>query len=354
LLLSATANVCFGLIHLMFSRNVSFANPPLPASPRASRNYLTLVFPFFLVTCALCYQYGWHQYTFAGHEVDVDSLGGMFTVTAYFKFFFVAIYLYYLYRFGLNKGAWILLGEHVIVMVVDGSRATFLPILLLTLFILLDRVSNQKMMRRIYLIAIAGIILSIGTRALILHSGNFLVDMIIPVTVEGSLGDYSALQTIQGVETLPHPKYTYGASYVIDPLVWLIPKFIGREGLSSFGRWTDDLANVLDEKFAPMGGFYYLSEAIAAYSYAGPAIVTLLFAIFLVWIERNKNRYPILYLSWMPTLGILFIKTPFGNCFKLFLIQLIGINILCLLRRIKLALPHRRREVRDRLAMTPG
>jgi hypothetical protein len=354
LVLAAISNFCFGLVYLAFYRNVPFAPPKFVTSWRSRRNYILLVFPFFLVTVALCYKYGWHQFTFATHGDDSAVIGGMFTVTAYFKYFFVAIYLYYIYRFGLDKGAWILLGEHLIVMGVDGARSTFLPVLLVTLFVLLDTITNQSRIKRIYLLAIVGITLSIAARALILHASSLVQDMVLPVVVEGGMGDYPSLQSIQGVESMPNPHYTYGTSYILDPLVWLIPQSIGRKGLSPFENWTDSLSNVLEDKFAPMGGFYYISEAVAAFSYAGPAIVTLIFAGFLLWIELNKNRYRLLYLAWMPTIGILFVKMQFGNCFKLFAIQFLSIYLLSALSKIKVSLPQRPHNMKPSFVAVPN
>src|ERR1035437_7826319 len=81
LVLAAISNVCFGLVFLMFYRDVRFAAPPLPSSKRVRRIYLYLAFPLFLVTCALCEKYGWHQLSFAGYAVGGGgTLGGMFTV----------------------------------------------------------------------------------------------------------------------------------------------------------------------------------------------------------------------------------------------------------------------------------
>lgn len=346
LLLAACSNVCFGVVHLAFFRSVRFCGSETRLTPAMRRRYVYLTFPFFVVTCVLCHLYGWHQYTFAGYEADVAALSGMFTVTAYFKYFFVAIYFYYIYRFGIDKGMWILLGEHLIVMVIDGARSTFLPILLVTLFILIDQITDERKIRRVYVLAVAGILLSIGTRALILSGSSLLQDMIIPVTIEGTMGDYPALQSIHGIENSLHPQYTYGLSYIVDPLVWLIPESLGRKGLSSFEVWTSSLSNTLQEKFAPAGGFYYLSEAVAAFSYAGPAIVTTIFAGFLVWVERNKNRHRLLYLAWMPTIGILFIKMEFGNCFKLFLIQFLSIYLLSRLAKLKNLIFYNKRLVK--------
>jgi hypothetical protein len=178
--------------------------------------------------------------------------------------------------------------------------------------------------------------------------------MVLPVVVEGGMGDYPSLQSIQGVESMPNPHYTYGTSYILDPLVWLIPQSIGRKGLSPFENWTDSLSNVLEDKFAPMGGFYYISEAVAAFSYAGPAIVTLIFAGFLLWIELNKNRYRLLYLAWMPTIGILFVKMQFGNCFKLFAIQFLSIYLLSALSKIKVSLPQRPHNMKPSFVAVPN
>jgi hypothetical protein len=166
--------------------------------------------------------------------------------------------------------------------------------------------------------------------------------MIVPITVEGAMGDYPSLQSIQGVDQLLHPQYTFGASYVVDPLVWLIPQALGREGLSSFSKWTDSLTNVLEDKFAPTGGFYYVSEAVAALSYVGPAIITIIYAAALIWVEKNKNHHRLLYLSWMSTLGLLFIKTQFGNCVKLFLIQILSLYVLLGISKLNFLLPKKK------------
>ncbi|MEZ2348034.1 hypothetical protein [Terriglobus sp. RCC_193] len=343
LVLSAIANMCFGLVYLFFYRPVPFSEPPRTISPNARKNYLLCAFPLFLVLCLLCHQYGWHQLTHAGIETGeaIESLGGMFTVTAYFKFFFVSVYLYYLYRFGLDKGAWILLSEHVLVLIIDGARATFVPVFLVTLFILIDKISNPRKLKAIYILALGGFLLSMLTRALVFENSSLLQGVVVPVTVEGTMGDYSSLQSIQGMEQLPNPHYTLGANYLLDPIFWLVPRAIGREGLLFFDRWTAGLAPILSDRFAPMGGFYYVSEAVAAFSYVGPPIVTLLFAFSLIWVDQHKNMYRILYFAWMPTIGLMFVKVPFANGFKLFLVQFLGMCLLKAMGRYKIVLPRK-------------
>ena len=337
LLLATSANVCLAIVCLFFYKDVRFEAPARKTSGSMRRNFLWLALPLFLITCVLCEKYGWHQFTFAQHAAGSgEMLGGMYTVTAYFKFAFVAVYLYYLYRFGLDKGAWILLGEHVIVMVVDGARATFLPVFLVTLFMLIDQSSSRKRLRSIYILALTGFLVSMLTRALVFEDSNLIQDVVAPVTIEGAMGDYSSLQSIQGIEHLPAPQYSFGASYLLDPFIWLMPQSLGRERFLFFSRWTERLSPVLDEEFAPLGGFYYVSEAVAAFSYVGPALITTLFAFALIWVDRHKNSHRMFYLAWMPTIGLMFIKVPFANDFKVFLVELVCMGGIFLVGRIKI------------------
>ena len=341
LILASTANFAFSFVFFFFYRNARIAHVPR-GSGIASRNYLLLSLPVFVTTCAFCGKYGWHQLTLAGYEAGgTDALGGMFTVTAYVKFFFVGIYLNYIYKFGLDKGAWVLIAEHILVMIIDGARATFLPVFIMTLFILADKTNASRKLRSIYLAAIGGLLVSIGTRAVIIHETNFFRTMLAPVAVEGAMGDYSCLQSIHGVETLPRLHYAWGATYVVEPFVWLIPRSIGRESLSPFSHWIKELSPSLTDEFAPMGGFYYLSEAIANFSYLGPAIVTSIFAGVLIWVDHRKNTHRLLYLAWMPTMGLMFVKVQFGNGFKLFLIELLSLQLLRALGRARRLLPQK-------------
>ena len=110
------------------------------------------------------------------------------------------------------------------------------------------------------------------------------------------MGDYSALQSLdsimKGGKSYLH--FTYGLSYLIDPISWFLPTGDLRTNFSFFQHWVDGITPYLQETYSPMGGFYYAAEATAAFSYAGPAIVTLCYGLWLVWMERNKNRFRML------------------------------------------------------------
>jgi len=323
LYLSASANLCFGACFLGFYRRVRLqpvATDPSDAGRR--KRFFLALFPLFILSAVLGHFYGWNTITALTMDTDGSVAGGMFTVTAYVKYFFVGGYLYYLYKFGFDKWAGLLLLEHTIVMLVDGARTTYLPIALFSLIVVGDNAKNEARRGRLYLIAFVGVLLSLVTRALILTGDtSVLAKIFAPVMIEGTMGAYCSLQSLSAISQAGHPSYTFGLSYVVDPFVWFVPTGPIRDSLSFFQHWVDSISSVLGEPYSHMGGFYYGAEATAAFSYAGPAIVTSVYAIFLVWIERNKNTLRMLYVAAIPTLGILFVKTIFGNLVKMFFIQ---------------------------------
>lgn len=332
LILSATANLCFGLVFLVFYRHTPFA-PERPASSRrSSRNFILLTIPVFLITCVLCAKYGWNQFA-TGAVVGVH--GGMYSVTAYAKHFFIGIYLYYLYRFGLNRWGWVLFAENAVVMFIDGSRTTFLPVAFLTCFIFSAQLARGKRVK-VYVLAILGVFASVAARSIILPGSSILKKLAVPVTVEGTMGAYTSLQAIFAVEhNANHGHYTYGASYVVDPLALLLPRGELRDEGQLLDSWEHRVYEGIPGKFAPMGGFYYVAETIAAFSFLGPAFITTIYAGFMVWMERNKNRHNLLYLVWTASLGVLFVKATFADVFKIFLVQLTVVLILVGVRRYR-------------------
>ena len=337
--LAASANVCFGIIHWRYYQKSIFSSPANPAvNEHAGRHYILWSFPFFLITCYVAIKYGWNAQAHAVSAIGGQPVGGVYALASYVKSGFVAVYLYYIYRFGLNKWAWLLLGFHAIVAFLDGARTTFLPILLLTLFLLGEQSGNAIKRRKVYALAALGILISIGARAVIIRSDSFLARMITPVTVEGLMGSYPSLQSIYALKQEQHPNLTLGASYVVDPIVWFLPQGETRDRFLFLQSWVKDSPALLQEEFAPMGGFYYIAEAVTAFSYAGPAIVTTAFAFALIWVQRNANRHRLLYVTWMPTIGVLFVKMIFGNVFKLFLVDLVFVGSFVLVRHARLFL----------------
>lgn len=330
LILSASANLCFGLVFLFFYRHIPFA-PERPAfSWRRRRNFVLLVAPLFVITCVLCAKYGWNQQAAAGNP------GGIYSLTAYIKDSFVAIYVYFLFRFGLDRWGWVLFLENAIIMFIDGARTTFFPVAFLTCFIFSAQLPRGKRLK-VYIIAVLGIVSSIAARSIILSNHHSVLGkLVVPVSVEGTMGAYGSLQAIYAVEhNANHGHYTYGASYIIDPLALLLPRGKLRDEGQLLLSWENRVYMGIQGDFTPMGGFYYEAEAVAAFSYFGPAIITTIFAFVLVWMERNKNRHNLLYLVWAATIGVLFVKATFAVAFKLFLTQILVVLSLAAVHRYR-------------------
>jgi hypothetical protein len=320
--MATASNLCFGGVYLFFYRRTPLkALPPLPESMRG--RYFLLAVPVFVLACALATTYGWREITTADTSGLSGGAGIMFVITAYVKFWCIGIYLYYLYRFGLDKWAWRLLGLHVVLMLIDNSRLTFLPILLFTLIIQSSGVVRKRQFK-VYVLAFLGISLSVLVRAVLSpNPGDRASQAVAPIVAEGSLGGYTALQSIYMLKHAPLSSIQYGATYVLDPLAWMVPNGPLRDSLSHLQGYIDTSSHYLVEKYAPWGGYYYLSETILNFGYIGPPLVTTAYAFLLIYVEHNKNRMRMLYFAFAPTLGILFVKSIFGNVFKLFIIQVI-------------------------------
>ena len=322
-ILAAVSNLCFGCMFLAFYRNSPLSTFRAPSRPQKRRNYLLLAFPLFVLTCLMCAKWGWNHFATAAAS---GPPGGMFTVTAYVKIIFVSTYLYYLYRFGLDRWGWVLFVENGIVMFIDGARTDFLPIAVVTCMVYAVRLSREQR-RKVYVLALVGVFASIGARSIVLsNKASLLGNLVAPVAVEGTMGAYSSLQAIYAVQHHANSGYTYGASYVIDPLLELLPAGQVRNDYKFLPNWERQIYMGIPGNFAPMGGFYYQAEAIAAFWYLGPPLITCLFAAALIWMERIKNRHLLVYLAWAATIGVLFTKTPFAIDFKLFMTELLALS----------------------------
>lgn len=344
--LAASANLAFGAVFLFLYRTVPFPEAKTVNQVMAKRFVLALI-PLFLLTLVLVSKYGWNSVAQVASEGG--SMGGMYGITAYVKELMVAAYLYYLYRFGLNKWAWILFFANMLVMVIDGARTTGFPIIILTLMIWNGQIEPLKK-KRVYLSLGAGILAIVGTRSLILHNDSLLLNLTVPITVEGDMGSYSTLQSIYAIQhhgdtDLP---YTLGGSYIVDPILWLLPQG-GRSGAadSFYDKWIHTISALIPDTFAPMGGAYFIAEAVAAFSYMGPFVVATGFALLLVLMERNKQRWYCAYLAFAVTIGLLFVKMVFGNAVKLFAVQMIFLSLFLVGRRLRVAAAKLLRPARD-------
>lgn len=337
LALTSVGNVFLALAYFLFYKRVRYEPPDVLSIGWRRQPFVWFAVAVFVLATCLCFKYGWHQYT---HALEEDQPQGMmFTLTAYVKDLFVGVYLYYLARFGLDRYAWLLFAEHALLMLVDGGRVTFFPLMWLTMYLYTTQRAKAGLRTApVYWFLAIGVLLSVLTRAIFI-GGSVGAAMLQSVAVEGGMGAYPSLQT---VFLLLHQKisyFLYGTNYLIDPAAWFLPQGSLRDSVGTFSAWIKSVSPSLYEPFAPMGGFYYVSEAIAAFSYIGPAIVGFGFGCCAIFVERNKNLYRLLFLAFVATIGVLFSKTIFANVMKLFLIQMVILSAFRLCERTSLSLP---------------
>lgn len=74
--------------------------------------------------------------------------------------------------------------------------------------------------------------------------------------------------------------------------------------------------NILDQRFQPMGGFFYLTEMFIAFGNFAPILFFLLLILFLVFVRKVKGEIGLLLLS----SSFLIVKSPIANNVKLYLL----------------------------------
>lgn len=308
LVLAAVSNVAFSVAVLWFYRHREFVFDETTTQRSAVRYYLCCV-PLFLVALILCRFWGWHTFVSAG-----SSEGGslMTSITAHVKHLTVVAYLYSLYRFGLSRVTAMGFVAVLLLMFVDGGRTNFFSAIVLTLMLwqAKSRIPQWKVLGAfVFLVAAMQVVRSAVV------GGSTLLSLVGPLVTEGCMADYSTLQSIAVVQTMPHPPYLY---------LW-----------GSLDSWIHDARLYMPGEFAPLGGIYYISEAMARLGYAGPPLFSFLFGWLLCRAERWKVNRQILYLAFMNTIGLLFVKSNFEAEIKGFIAELLCFALILSVRRCR-------------------
>lgn len=324
LFLTATCNFAFSFAYINHYKNVPYLNRA--EYLRNSGFFYILGATFiFIPTIYLANTYGWHKFT-------NDGMGGgiFYTLTAYLKYFLVAMYLYYLYEYRFSSWTLYFMAMHTILAAVDGARTTYLPLIFITFICWRSSVKYQKNLnKRMLAYIFFGIVFSIMVRASIMgDQDNFVSNMGFSVIIEAIAGSYMSLQTIYLINRDLPGYYLLGSNYLFDLFAWFAPQGEIRDSISFFQSWIDKSDLYLVEKYAPMGGFFYIAEAMASFSYVGPFFITYIYAFISSQVEARKNSNRLIYLSYYVTIGFLFTKAIFGNIFKLFVIQLIFLGVM--------------------------
>jgi hypothetical protein len=260
--------------------------------------------------------YGWHA-------VSRDGVEGIETsLFAYGKYFFVCMGLMALWCEPLTK-KWVIfiLLTQIVLMLFDGGRATFFGLVVAYAWILSINGVNLRASQAGYLILFAALLLA--SRALVLGEG-LVEGMVSSLVAEGIFAGYTGLQ--MGDYVLGGGGYLYGLSYLLDPIIYLLPNGTRGDYLLFITLSVNNYVG--KENFGPMGGFFWIAEAIANFGFFGGAIVGSVYGYFLSKLANyraGKGYYKIFIVA---AFGSLLSKYYVANGIKIAIFYLIAAMII--------------------------
>ncbi|MBP1018859.1 hypothetical protein J8628_18260 [Serratia fonticola] len=267
-----------------------------------------ILFPLAAILIILGPSYGWHAMT---HDRIVE-VSFATTLYAYIKYAFIVSSLLIISPNPFSKKMVLMLFIlNVAVMLVDGARTTFLGFLIGYLFILYRSGLRMKFSHSA-LILIALFCIP-AARAIVLDGNDFWGNFIAGISAEATMGGYTALQ---GVDATLHGGIMWGVSYVLDPIIYLLPREMREGNLYFFNHVFNYLYG---ENFSPLGGFFYISEAYSNFSIFGGFIIAGIYGYILRKFESCSGRFFYISLMFMATYGATFAKVNFANEFKIFI-----------------------------------
>ncbi len=112
------------------------------------------------------------------------------------------------------------------------------------------------------------------------------------------------------------------ADYFVDPVLYTLPRTlflsenVDKETVGLFPAFIAEHQQYLDEKYAPLGGFFYTAQASSALPFVGPLFITFLFAVITISVENKRNRsgwWQLIYYLYSAGFVFVFIKTRFDT-----------------------------------------
>lgn len=308
LILSATANIAFVVAIAVFYRHYDFKALE-PATKRKRRRYVLICLPIFLLSAVLCHFWGWHVFA---SVASASGANWMTRITSYVKEFCIATYLYYVCTYAVDRYAGLLFSGLMIIMVIDGARTNFFPVIVVTL--MLWQATSKVAGWKIWLGFLTGVVGIVAIRGILIGATGIGI-VLGGVVLEGCMGSFSSTQSIFAIQHMLNPPYTLG----IRPL----------------SVWSSKIYPWIRGDFAPLGGYYYVAGTVADFGYLGPALETFCFGWLLCHSERWKQTRPLIYFAFMSTLGILFAKVTLANGLKLLAAQLFFLGMIVSVRKNK-------------------
>jgi len=221
--------------------------------------------------------WGWH----AVSRDKVEGAGA--SLFAYGKYFFICMGLVALWHKTFSKKWTIFIFlTQLTLMFLDGGRATFFGLVVAYIWILSRKGFNLKASHVGYLVTFG--ILLLASRAIVLGEG--LIDgMMSSLVAEGIFAGYTGLQMAEYIHN--GGDVLFGLTYLIDPIIYLLPMGIRENYLLFISLSVNKYSGV--EAFGPMGGFFWMAEAIANFGFLGGSIVGSVYGYLLAKLESNNK-----------------------------------------------------------------
>jgi hypothetical protein len=291
-----------------------------------------LLFGLYMFFCVLLIYFGskYNYTSVAGKSEVIHS----FISNA--KTILASIYIFVLVKYGFNKRTFIMFCGFVGLLLVEQSRWYFISVLVATCLFLQNtkKITNKQIIFVFFVFLILLSYVGLYRSNVEMKHLGLLVN---PFYIEGDYGSYMILQTYDLIHKGSVLFYTFFLDYVIDPIVYLIPRFaflmLGTEK-DSFGIFQHFVSvhqSFLLEQYAPVGGFHYIAQASSALPFFGPLIITYLFARLTVYVENNAYKskfHEISYYLYSSGFMFVFIKTIFSQTVKYYLTLAIPAYIL--------------------------
>lgn len=279
-------------------------------------------FLFFIVFCVLSIlltYYGYsYSYTSGRSEVVHSVISNLKTILAGF-------YVAYLVYYGFGLKTFLMLILFSLLMVLEGSRWYFVSVLFATLVFIQNsnpNINNAKIF--FYMLPFLILLSWVGLERSSVDISDYLL-LLNPFYIEGTYGSYMVLQTYDVLYKDGINIYTFFIDYLIDPILYLIPRFfyipfgVNKDEITIFSQFVNSIQPALSEEYAPVGGFHYIAQASSALPFLGPLIVTYFFAKVSIFFEKKKYSsgfFELYYYIYISGFSFVFIKTVFHQTIK--------------------------------------
>ncbi len=342
ILIMSLCNIIFAYVFYSSYRKSNIS----AVRPQAAKKdiYQNLIFISYTIACLALILIGLKYSYTSNRGIIVHS------IISNAKTILASVYVFFIVRYGLSYRILLMFFGYVFLLLVEQSRIYFVMVLVTSLLYLQNtkevkketlistngllqvissvktgKLSNRQM---IALLLVSFVLLSYVALA---RSGVKIEDFIIflnPFYIEGDYGSYMILQTYDLVYKGVIDFYTLFLDYLVDPIIYLLPRFIfmlsgiNKDGVGIFETFVASYDRYLAEKYAPVGGFHYIAQASSALPFLGPLLVTYIFARVTVRVENSmrkatvSNFSELTYYLYSSGFAFVFIKTLFHQTVK--------------------------------------